>query len=80
MNEAVAVVPVLVHPPGVVEQGEQGDDFAVRAVVLSGPQPVLPHPRPVNDAVVASQGQDVPVEDGRQDRGKVMHRPKPSRD
>ncbi|WP_238602970.1 hypothetical protein [Fimbriiglobus ruber] len=54
--QAVAVILVLVHPPRVVEQGEQRNDFPIRPVDLSDPKPVLQHARPVNDVVESVHG------------------------
>jgi hypothetical protein len=50
-TQAVIVVPILVHSTGVVEQGEQGHDFLIRAVGRRDSKPVLKYPRPMNNTV-----------------------------
>jgi len=66
--QAMVVVPVF------VEQGKEGDDLTIRAVGLGDPKPVLQHPSPVDNAVVATYRQDIAVEDGRHEHWEVMHR------
>ena len=69
---AVVGVRALVDPPGVVEDGEEPDHLDVRTRLLGQAEPVLQHPRPVGNAVVAAPGEGVVFEDGVEDQGDVQ--------
>lgn len=62
---------MLMDPPGVVQDGEQPDDIADGPRLPGQAKPVLVHPGPVGNAVVAAPGEGLIFEDGVEDQRDV---------
>ena len=67
------IVGAFVDSPGIVENGEQLNDFDVGPGFLGQPQPVLQHPGPMANAVRAMPGQGVVFENGVDEGFEVEH-------
>ena len=68
---AVIRVRALVDPPRVVEDGEESDHLDVRTRLPGQAEPILQHPGPVSDTVIAVPGEGVLFQDGVEDEGYV---------